>query len=323
MARILVTGGAGFLGCAVVQALAARGDHVAAVDLVSNPHLQQIAATHPGVSIYLGEVTEWARMAGLIQSERPDGIVHCAAIVGVPASVNAPFRTFQVNVEGSLNLMEAMRLFGVKRMVHISSEETYGPFLAPQATEDHPQKPVMPYGISKLAVELLGRSYRELYGLDCVHIRTCWVYGPDLPRPRVPKILVDAAIEGRPLHIEAGADFAVDHTHVDDVVQGILLALDKPNHAFEAYNIGSGSAPTLQQIIDIVKEHVPGAQLSIGKGPYRHPGGVPCVTKGALDITRARKELGYAPKYDIRRGIVEYITAVRAARSAAPLTRTL
>ena len=315
MAKILVTGGSGFLGAAVVKALADRGDRVISVDMVSSPSLQRIAAANSRVQVQVGEVTEWARMSALIQAERPDAIVHCAAVVGVPASVNAPFRTFQVNVEGSLNLMEAMRLFGVRRMVHISSEETYGPFTAAAATEDHPQRPVMPYGISKLAVELLGASYKELHGIECIHLRTCWVYGPGLPRPRVPKILVEAAVEGRPLHIDAGAGFAVDHTHVDDVVQGVVLALDKPAHPFDAYNIGSGSAPTLQQIIDIVKDQVPGAQLTIGNGPYRHPGGVPCVTKGALDITRARTVLGYAPKYDIRRGIAEYVEAVRAANA--------
>jgi UDP-glucose 4-epimerase len=313
MACILVTGGAGFLGGAVVAALAGRGDRVVAVDLVASERLQRLAASNPAVSVQIAEVTEWARMAALLQAERPAAIVHCAAVVGVPASVNAPFRTFEVNVGGSLNLLEAMRLFGVRRMVHISSEETYGPFLAARAAEDHPQRPVMPYGISKLAVELLGNSYRELHGLECIHIRTCWVYGPDLPRQRIPKILVDAALAGRSLHVEAGADFAVDHTHVDDVVQGILLALDKPQHPFDAYNIGSGEALPLREMIAIVKELVPGARLTVGPGPYRHPGGVPCVAKGALDIARARSVLGYVPKYTLRSGLADYVSAARQA----------
>ena len=318
MARILVTGSAGLIGCAVVEALARRGDEVAALDLAPGEALGRIAAKFPGVSLHAGDVTEWSRIAALLQGRRVDGIVHCAAIVGVPASVQAPFRTFQVNVEGSLNLLEAMRLFGVKRMVHLSSEETYGPFLSARAGEDHPQKPVMPYGISKLAVELLGNSYKELYGLECIHIRTCWVYGAALPRPRVPKILIDAALDGRPLHVEAGADFAVDHTHVDDAVQGIVLALDKRDHPFDAYNIASGEAPTMRQIVDIVKELVPGARLTIGDGPYRHPGGVACVAKGALDIARARTVLGYAPKYDIRRGLAQCVAALQEARARAP-----
>lgn len=317
MARILVTGSAGFIGSAVVAALAKRGDEVAALDLAPGAALSRIAGAYPNVSIHTGDVNEWARIAALLQGARVDGIVHCAAVVGVPASVQAPWRTFRVNVAGSLNLMEAMRLFGVKRMVHLSSEETYGPFLKPRANEDHPQKPVMPYGISKLAVELLGNSYKELHGLECIHIRTCWVYGAALPRPRVPKILIEAALDGRALHVEAGADFAVDHTHVDDAVQGIVLALDKPHHPFDAYNIASGEAPTMRQIVDIVKELVPGARLTIGDGPYRHPGGVACVAKGALDIARARTVLGYSPKFDIRRGLAQCVAALQEARAQA------
>ena len=311
MTRVLVTGGAGFLGSAVVEALAARGDEVAALDLTPGARLRALAAAYPAVTVHSGEVTEWGRMAALIQEARPEAIVHCAAVVGVPASVDAPFRTFQVNVEGSLNLLEAMRLFGPKRMVHISSEETYGPFQSACIDESHPQRPLMPYGISKLAVEGLGRSYRELYGIECIHVRTSWVYGPGLPRPRVPKNLVDAAVEGRALHLPAGGDFAVDHTHVLDVVDGILAALDLPQHPFDVYNIGSGEAPTLNEIVALIKEQIPGADLSVGPGNYLHDGRIAAVRKGALDITRARTVLGFAPRFDIRAGIADYIAALR------------
>jgi nucleoside-diphosphate-sugar epimerase len=316
MARVLVTGGGGFLGSAVVEALAARGDEVTAVDLVPGERLGRVAAAHPSVAVEVGEVTEWPRMAGLVQALRPQAIVHCAAIVGVPASLEAPFRTFQVNVEGSLNLLEAMRLFGVRRMLHLSSEETYGPFQASPAPESHPQQPVWPYGISKLAVELLARGYVERYGLECIHLRTSWVYGPGLPRPRIPKILVDAALEGRPLHLPSGADFAVDHTHVDDLVQGVLRALDKDAHPFDAYNIASGAAPSVAQIVAIVKELVPGAELSVGPGPLRYPGGIVPVRKGALDIARARSVLGYVPRFDIRAGLADYVRALRERGAA-------
>jgi nucleoside-diphosphate-sugar epimerase len=312
MASILVTGAGGFLGAAVVEALAARGDAVTAVDLVPGARLAQIAARYGTVTAHAGEVTEWGRMAELVQAARPQAIVHCAAVVGVPASVQAPFRTFQVNVEGSLNLLEAMRLLGVRRMVHLSSEETYGPFTAPAVAETHPQQPLMPYGISKLAVELLGRSYGELYGLECLNVRASWVYGPGLPRARIPKTLVDAALAGRPLHLPTGADFAVDHTYVDDVVAGILAVLDHDAHPYDAYNIGSGEAPTLGEIVAMVKELVPGAELSVGPGDYLHAGELPAVRKGALDITRARTVLGYAPRYDLRAGLAATIAALRA-----------
>lgn len=309
MARYLVTGGAGFLGAGVVAALAQRGDQVVAFDIQPTPRLSAIIAAHDNVSYAPGDISEWPALAAVMQAQRFDGVVHCAAVVGVPNSLQAPIQTIRVNVEGSLNVMEAMRLFGVKRMVHISSEETYGHFEADVISESHPQNPLMAYGISKVAVEQLGRSYAARYGLECLHVRTCWVYGPGLPRPRVPKTLIDAAREGRPLHLDKGADFLVDHTYVDDVVAGIVLVLDHPQHPHDAYHIASGQAVTLAEIVEILRQLVPGAQLSVGPGTIDFAPGLPAWRKGALSIERARQTLGYAPAYDIRRGIEACLTA--------------
>lgn len=311
MARVLVTGAAGFLGNAIVAALAARGDEVMALDLCIGGDLAVLATRHANVETAVGEVTEWPHLASVIRESRPEKIVHCAAIVGVPASVDAPIRTMRVNVEGALNLFEAMRLFGVRRMVNISTEEVYGPFTAPVIDEDHPCRPLMAYGISKLAVEQLARSYRQIHGLECIHVRTCWVYGPRLPRPRVPKILIDAALEGRPLHLPSGADFRVDHVYVDDTVQGVLLALDEENHVHDVYNVATGGAPSLAEIVEIVRELVPGADISVGPGAYRFDERIGPARKGALDVTRAREHLGYAPRFGIRTGLAATVEARR------------
>ncbi|MBT6985721.1 MAG: SDR family oxidoreductase, partial [Rhodospirillaceae bacterium] len=147
------------MGAAVVAALAARGDQVTAFDVALSPALQKIAAQHDNVRPVIGEVTECPTVMALFQADLPDCVFHAAAIVGVVASVRTPLRTFAVNVQGSINLFEAMRLFGTTRMVHMSSEETYGPFESPVINEDHPQNPIHPYGVSKLSVEHLGRGY--------------------------------------------------------------------------------------------------------------------------------------------------------------------
>jgi nucleoside-diphosphate-sugar epimerase len=318
MANILVTGGAGFIGVAVARALLERGDRVTAFDLRVGPELAALAEAQPELSVALGEVTEWQSVAALMQANPPDAVVHCAAIVGVIASVQTPARTFQVNVGGTINLFEAMRLFGVKRLIHMSSEETYGDFQAPLIDEEHPQKPIMAYGISKLAVEHLGRSYDVQYGLEVVNLRTCWAYGPGLSRARVPKTMVDAALSGRPLHLSAGAEMAVDHTYIDDVVAGILAALDQDRHPFDAYNIGSGQATSLAEIAEIVKALVPGADISVAAGEYRHgdtDNSAHAVRKGALDVSRAREVLGFEPRFDMRRGLAAYIEAERPSRN--------
>jgi nucleoside-diphosphate-sugar epimerase len=315
VSRILVTGGGGFLGSAIVEALARRGDEVVALDIAVGQRLAVLAEGYSNLRAVVGELTEWPHLAALMRECRPDAVVHCAAIVGVPASLGAPMATMRVNVEGALNLFEAMRLFGVGRVVHISTEEVYGPFRADLIDETHPCNPVMPYGISKFAVERLGHSYARLYGFDCVNVRTCWVYGPGLPRPRVPKNLVDAAVAGRPLHLSSGAEFRVDHTYVDDLVDGVIAALDKHRHDFDVYHVASGTAPPLAEVVEVIRDLVPGADISVGPGEYRFDERAVAVRKGALDVRRAREHLNYQPKYDIRTGLAAYIQACRAGRS--------
>jgi UDP-glucose 4-epimerase len=312
MARIIVTGANGFIGAEVVKALAARGDEVVAFDIVVGPVLRALQHRHANVRIVPGEITEWHHVAQLIRDARPDAVIHCAAIVGVIASVDAPFATMRVNVEGSLNLFEAMRLFEVKRVINLSTEEVYGHFTADRITEDHPCFPVMPYGISKFAVEQLGRDYRRNYGIEAINVRTCWVYGPGLPRARVPKTLVDAAVEGRPLHVASGGDFRVDHVYIDDLISGILAALDKPEHRHDVYHLSSGEAPSLFEIVDIIRQLVPDCDIAIGPGQYLYGDRIQVVRKGALDTTRSRAEFGYIPQFGIRQGLAAYISARRA-----------
>jgi nucleoside-diphosphate-sugar epimerase len=309
--RVLITGGGGFLGAAVALALVARGDTVIAFDT----QLASLATAGPDDRLIRvpGDITDMANVAHAVMVHKPHAVVHCAAIVGVLSSLGSPINVIRVNVEGSLNVFEAMRLGGVRRCIHISSEEAYGAFRADRIDETHSLDPVLPYGICKAAVEQLGRSYRDLHGLEVINLRTSWVYGPRLPRNRIPKNLVDAALIGRKLHLPAGADSAIDHTHVDDFVSGVLKALDHKQHRFDVYNIASGQATTVAELIAVVRDLIPGAELSVGPGMYRHGDQVEMVRKGALDVSRAAAELGWTPRYDIRAGLAAYINALRPA----------
>ncbi|MBK8018263.1 MAG: NAD-dependent epimerase/dehydratase family protein [Betaproteobacteria bacterium] len=310
--RVLVTGGAGFLGGAAVRALLARGHRVIAFD--SQPEALSRLGPSPHLVAFPGDITDMANIAHAVLLHKPDVVIHCAAIVGVVSSVGSPVNVLRVNVEGSLNVFESMRLAGVRRCLHVSSEETYGPFLADRIDEEHPQRPVMPYGICKLAVENLGRTYRELHGLEIVNLRTSWVYGPGLPRHRIPKNLVDAALAGQPLHLPNGADFAIDHTYVDDAVAALLAALDRDKLPHDAYNVASGTATTVGEIAALIRELVPGADVSAGPGALRFNEQLPVVRKGALDVSRAAADLGWRPRFDMRAGLAAYIEACRAGR---------
>lgn len=166
MKTILVTGGCGWLGSEVVRTLLARGDSVVAADIVSTPAMQAMAKVNSNLRIQVADLGEWHQVLRLFQDNGIGAVIHTAAIVGVIQGDEAPIRALRANVEGTVNLLEAMRLHQVKRMVHVSSEETYGDFLAPTIDEDHPQKPLSVYGLTKLAAEHYGR----VYSLSLIHI---------------------------------------------------------------------------------------------------------------------------------------------------------
>jgi nucleoside-diphosphate-sugar epimerase len=314
VSAVLVTGGAGFLGSAVVRRLAARGDRVVALDSFQAGTPANLAGLGAGVALVPGDATDLAGLLGVVRAHGVGRIVHAAAIVSVVSALAAPSHLTRVNIAATLNVLEAMRLLGVMRTVHISSEETYGRFRYEPADEGHPLDPLNPYGVSKAAGEQLGRFYRQVFGTDFVSVRTSWVYGPGFPRLRIPRTLVEAAVEGRPLHLPTGGDARIDHTYVDDCVDGILLALDHPAHPHDVYNIASGEGRTTAELVDLVRTLVPGADLAVGPGPHRYSAELEAPPKGALDVSRARRVLGYVPRYDLRRGLEAYIGWYRRGR---------
>lgn len=319
MNAILVTGAGGFLGRAIVAALLRRGDAVVALEAGDCAWLTAHAGSGSGLVVVQGDICDAQVVDQLFAAHRPRAVIHCAAVVGVLASLQSPCQLFRVNLEGSVNLFEAMGHAGTARMIHISSEEIYGAFDAERIDENHPQKPVHAYGISKAAVEHLGRSYREIHGLECINIRTSWVYGPDFPRDRVPVDMIRAVARRHPLHVPGGADDRIDHTYLDDAVAGVLGALDCTRHLHDAYHVASESSPSLAEIAAILGELDPKAPpVTVAGGPYRHGGTVAMPRKGALDCSRAAEAFGYRPRFDIRAGLAATLDAERRALKQQP-----
>lgn len=315
--RILVTGGGGFLGVALCRALADRGDTAIAFDGMVSPALQDSASRRENIVIRQGDITDMASVCRVFKEESPEAVIHCAAVVGVIASLASSANVFRVNVEGTINLWESMALYGARRCLHISSEETYGDFESDRITEDHPQNPIYAYGVTKVAIEHLGRTYRITHGIDNINLRTSWVYGPEFPRMRIPRDIVEAAVTGHSLHVPHGGDSKIDHTYIDDFVDGTLRALDHPEHPYDSYHIASDTCPTVQEMVDIVNQLVPGARISVGPGVYQHANRVDIPRKGALDCARARETFGYEPRFDLASGLAAYVDHVSGQQAKA------
>jgi UDP-glucose 4-epimerase len=307
MSSVLITGGGGFIGLALAEAIAARGDTAIAFDLSFPGDFEPPAR----MKLVRGDVTDAAGVIAAVRVHGVDRIIHAAAIVGIAPAMQMATTVVRVNVEGSVNVLEAARILGVRRVLHMSSEEVYGRYAVDMVDEDSPAFPPTVYGASKLATEHFGRAWRAMYGLDVINLRIGWIYGLRLPRARVPKILVDAAVRGEALHLAEGGDSRMDHTYVDDVVEGTLAALDHAAHPFDIYNLATGTAPSVREMIEILREIVPGARISAGDGEIKHPGGIDMPRKGALGIARAASVFGYRPRYDLRAGLDAYVQALR------------
>jgi hypothetical protein len=217
MARVLVTGASGFIGYGVTEALLARGDDVLATDVAISPRLQKLAEQNPALKFTAGEITEWPLLVRLLKDGKPNKIVHCAAVVGVPASVGSPIGTFRVNVEGTINLLEAMRFFGVRRMVNTRGD--HGPSLSDTIDEDHRCLPTKPGGIPGSGGRTGCPRSRIAHGPNASTRAHAGYIGLDGdPAPRVicwmPPFMVTPASAG-------GASYAVTR-YIDDVVQGVL-----------------------------------------------------------------------------------------------------
>ena len=315
---VLITGGAGFLGSHIARALAQRGDRVVIYDNFSTGGSQNLVDLPDQSKMVSGDILDLSFLIRTIQAEKVNRIIHSAALVGFSASIEKPSLTARINIEGTLNILEASRIVGVDRIMDISSEEVYGNFQYEPADEDHPFSPVEPYSITKVAAERFEQFYHRFFSLDVVTIRTSWVYGPGLPRARPPKTFIENNLKGIPTQMESGADHRVDHTYIDDFVQGALLALDKRNLKSGIFNIASGKAYTFSEMARMVEEIIPGPKITVGPGLLKYYATVEGPQKGALNIQRAQSELGYQPHYDLFPGLINYVESLRAAKGKSP-----
>jgi UDP-glucose 4-epimerase len=308
---ILVTGGGGFLGSHLARALALKGERVVVYDNFSASLPANLSDISDKLNIVNGDILDLSFLLQTMLKAEVKRVIHTAALVSFAVCVEKPALTAKVNLEGTINLLDASRIAGVGRYMDVSSEETYGTFQYEPADEDHPFSPTQPYAITKMAAERYEDFYRRYFGLDVVTIRTSWVYGPGLPRSRPPKIFIENALKGIETKMEDGGDHRVDHTYIDDFLQGALLAFEAVQPKSRVFNIASGRAHTFREMAEMVSALIPGAKINVGPGLLKYSREVEAPQKGALNVERAKNELGYQPRYDLKEGLEKYVDFLR------------
>lgn len=301
--RCLVTGGAGFIGSSLVDALITRGDRVTVVDNLSTGKLENLdSAIAKGADLQLLDVTDAAAIAALFIGARPDVVFHLAAQIDVRYSVEHPAGDAQLNVVGTINVLEAAREAGVGRVVNTSTGGgLYGDARKLPTPEDHPIKPLAPYGQSKYAAEGYCELYTRLHGLSTVSLRYGNVYGPRQDvhgEAGVVAIFCGCLAEGRSPTVFGDGTQTRDWVDVSDVVRANLLAAESDLSG--PINIGHGQETSVLDLLDALRRigrDVPPPEPEFA--PER-PGE---VRRSCLDVTRARQELGWEPGVTLDDGI--------------------
>jgi UDP-glucose 4-epimerase len=293
----LVTGGCGFIGSHIVDALLARGDSVRVLD--AKLPFVEIDGAGKANRIH-GDIRNPAIIP--IAMKDVDYVIHQAAIPGVQQSLDNTFRTNSVNVEGTLRLLDAAKYHGVKKFVYASSSSIYGNATMNPKSESMRPSPASPYAVSKYAGELYCNTYMEVYRLPIVILRYFNVFGPRQPvngkhGAVVPRFL-DAAMKGEVATIEGNGDQTRDFTFVQNVVDANLLACDSDKATGHTFNIGCGKSTPINTLCSFV-DKVTGKQLRIKFGNPR----VGDVKHSMASIKKARKILGYEPKIGLLEGL--------------------
>jgi UDP-glucose 4-epimerase len=308
--RTLVTGGAGFIGSNLVDALVRRGDEVTVVDDVSTGkrHNLNQALSHANGRLIELDIRDAEAVTAAVEEARPEAVFHLAAQIDVRKSVADPANDSRINVEGTVNVLKAAHAHGVRRFVNTSTGGAiYGEGQIVPAPEDHPVAPEAPYGLSKFCAEQYCELFTRLHGLSTVSLRYGNVYGPrqdPLGEAGVIAIFCGKLLEGGTPTIFGDGLQVRDYIYVSDVVDANLKAAETQTTG--AVNIGTGVETTVLDLVEALKPHADG-DFSAEHAPER-PGEVRRI---ALDATKAKQELGWEAQVGLQDGLERTLASLR------------
>jgi dTDP-glucose 4,6-dehydratase len=307
--KILVTGGAGFIGSHIVDELVEKGFDVTVIDNLDTGRLENLAHHRKNKDFHFirGDIRSFDVLKETLKDI--DAVFHEAALASVTLSVKNPILTNDVNVGGTLNLLKTCRDLGVKRFVFASSAAIYGDAKSPLKKEDDNPNPTSPYGVSKLAAEKYVRVFHRVYGLETVCLRCFNVYGP---RQNVDihgsyggaiSIFINRILKELPPKIYGDGEQTRDFVYIKDVVQANMLALDRKDVAGEVFNIATGKKTSINQVANTLRDVMNRTNLE-----NLHVDPRPTdIRHGYADISKAQKTLGYTPKFSIKEGLTELV----------------
>jgi nucleoside-diphosphate-sugar epimerase len=304
--RTAITGGAGFIGSNIAATLASHGHEVVILDNFSTGRAQNLQKIRDDVKVVEGDIRESSVLEEAFAGV--EVVYHEAALPSVKRSVEDPLTSHECNATGTLNVLLAARKCSARRVVYAASSSAYGNTPTLPKVESMPAAPLSPYAVSKLTGELYCRVFPALYGVETVALRYFNVFGPNQdPKSHyaaVVPLFITGILAGRTIHIDGDGGQSRDFTYIDNVVQVNLLAATAKGVAGEMFNVGVGKASTINDLVAAI-EKITGKKAIVEHGPAR-PGD---VRDSLADISKARKMLGYDPKFDLASGLertVEY-----------------
>lgn len=307
--NILVTGAAGFIGSHVCEHFINSGNFVVGIDNFDNFYPKKIKQAniagiinHDNFRFYEADIRDSKALNDIFSTDKIEGVIHLAAKAGVRPSISAISDYYDVNVNGTINLLEVMRIHGVSKMIFASSSSVYGNnSKVPFSEEDFVDNPLSPYASTKKSGELLCHVYFHLYGMNITCLRFFTVFGPrqrpDLAIHKFTKLMD----EGKPIPFFGDGTSARDYTYVLDILNGIECAFNKLD-GYNIFNLGESRVTNLNALVQML-EKASGRKAILDKQPFQ-PGDVNITY---ADISKARSAIGYNPTYDMTGGINEFI----------------
>jgi UDP-glucuronate 4-epimerase len=311
--KVLVTGGAGFIGSHVVLQLLARGHDVEVIDVFHDfyaPAIKHanVAAFADRVPVHPVDIKDAEAVGRIFDAGRFDAVIHLAARAGVRPSIEDPKAYIDTNITGTFNLLEAAKTTGTGRFLFASSSSVYGLSKVVPFSEDLPlPQTLSPYAATKLAGEHLCGNYSNLHGMRVVCLRFFTVYGPGQRPDLAIHKFTHNITNGIPIPKFGAGETRRDYTYIDDIVQGVLGALDYDGPLFDIFNLGESETTTLNELIDALESAI-GRKAVINQLPEQK-GDMPLTS---ADISKARRLLGYSPTTKIADGIPKFVAWYRS-----------